>query len=431
MLHTHVTSSVTLERLQSTSCSPYLDGYTNWLVARHYATATIELYLFGILPLEQWLSEHDTPVTAFDHRTLESYRRSLDAVGELRYNGRGRHCTKASFIGVRRFHEYLVSKKLVDGAPSTRSLPTLLEDFAHWMRTHKGARAVTIENHIYYLRKFIAVVGNNSEDYSARAVREYLRKVGECSSMPTSKAASNSIRVFLRYLVATDRVDSSLPDAIATIKEVKLTSIPQYIDSGKINKLIDSCASMPLTALRNRAVLLLLARLGLRASDVALLKLTDVDWHGARIRVGGKNRREYWLPLPQDVGDALADYIRIERSESSEPSLFVKSIAPIGPLTRQVVSSIVRLAIERTGIDTPSCGAHLLRHSAATEMLAHGATLGQIGSVLRHANIDTTAIYAKVDVNLLDGVATPWPENNVVPSEEIPENKSDLGELSC
>jgi integrase len=162
---------------------------------------------------------------------------------------------------------------------------------------------------------------------------------------------------------------------------------------------------------RDRAIVLLLARLGLRAGDVAQLRLTDVEWDTATLRVAGKGGYEVRLPLPQDVGDALLDYLACRRQVAQTDRIFLRTIAPSKPfLSGDAVSSVVRRALQRAGVVTAVKGAHLLRHTAATEMLRQGVPLEQIGLVLRHRSIDMTAYYAKVDVALLKQVAQPWPE---------------------
>lgn len=161
--------------------------------------------------------------------------------------------------------------------------------------------------------------------------------------------------------------------------------------------------------MRDRAILLLLARLGLRAGDIASLRLGDLDWDQATLTVRGKGRRETRLPLPQDAGDSLLAYLDRARPRVGGDRVFFMLNAPIRPLTRSsVVSSIVRSAIRKAGIDTPTKGASLLRHSAATAMLRGGATLDMVGAVLRHRSPDMTAHYAKVDVTMLQQIA-PWP----------------------
>ena len=162
--------------------------------------------------------------------------------------------------------------------------------------------------------------------------------------------------------------------------------------------------------MRDRAVLLLLARLGLRASDVAALCFDDINWTGARLRVSGKSARPTWLPLPQEVGDALLRYIETVRPPVGGDGVFLITRAPYTPIIPRQVSSTAARAIRRAGIQAPSFGAHLFRHSAATAWLRQGLTLQAIGTVLRHIDPDTTALYAKVDVDLLRRIAMPWPD---------------------
>ncbi|WP_354541236.1 tyrosine-type recombinase/integrase [Rhizobium sp. OAE497] len=153
----------------------------------------------------------------------------------------------------------------------------------------------------------------------------------------------------------------------------------------------------------------MLARLGLRAGDISRMRLDDIDWREATLCVRGKGRGEIRLPLPQEAGDAIIDYLRDARPPADSDCIFLRTIAPFRPLAGASVSGIVSLALTRAGIDAPSRGANLLRHSAATSMLRAGATLDTIGAVLRHRSVDTTAHYAKVDVDMLLEVVQPWP----------------------
>ena len=155
----------------------------------------------------------------------------------------------------------------------------------------------------------------------------------------------------------------------------------------------------------------MLARLGLRAGDVACLRLTDIDWNNGTLQVTGKGRYQVRLPLPQDVGDALFGYLECRPADLATDHVFIRSIAPCRPFASgDGVSSVVKHALKRANIDTPAKGAHLLRHTAATEMLRNGVPLDQAGLVLRHRSIDMTAYYAKADVALLQQIAQPWPE---------------------
>jgi integrase/recombinase XerD len=174
--------------------------------------------------------------------------------------------------------------------------------------------------------------------------------------------------------------------------------------------MIASCDPTTPGGRRDGAILLLLARLGLRAGDVAELRFADIDWRAAAITVCGKGRREVRLPLPQDAGDALIAWLTGPRPAAPGDTVFVRLPPPFGPITSDVVGGVVRRAVERAGIENaPSRGSHLLRHSAATAMLRGGATLDAIATVLRHRSTDTTAHYAKVDVAMLGAVAQAWP----------------------
>ena len=179
----------------------------------------------------------------------------------------------------------------------------------------------------------------------------------------------------------------------------------------EIERLIASCDLSAPHGVRDRAILLLLARLGLRAGDILTMRLGDIEWEQATLRVRGKARREIRLPLPQDAGDALLAYLERARPLAACDQVFLRSSAPYRPFSgSSVVSGIVRLALTRAGIESaPSKGANLLRHSAATAMLRGGATLDMVGTVLRHRSPDTTAHYAKVDITALQQIAQPWP----------------------
>jgi site-specific recombinase XerD len=217
--------------------------------------------------------------------------------------------------------------------------------------------------------------------------------------------------MFLRFLAATKKAPESLVSSVPQVAGWKLSSLPRFLPAADIDKIIAACDDRTDTALRDRAIILLASRLALRAGEIAALTFGDVDWEQACVRVSGKSRCEVWLPIPQDVGEAILAYLEGERPSIPEEHVFVKAVAPHGAITSPLVSSVVRRAMDRAGIkNAPTRGAHVLRHSAATAMLREGATLHQIGSVLRHKSIETTYHYAKVDLDLLRMVVSPWPE---------------------
>jgi site-specific recombinase XerD len=199
--------------------------------------------------------------------------------------------------------------------------------------------------------------------------------------------------------------------AIPGVAHWRLSSLPRYLQPEEVERVIAACDPVSPVGRRDRAIVLLLARLGLRAGDIVQLRLADINWQGAWIQVSGKSRRQTQLPLTQEVGDALAAYLQDGRPDTDANTVFVCSHAPFRAFgSHCAVSLIVSRAFQRAGIIRPSRGAaHLLRHSLATALLRQGASLQDIADVLRHRSITTTQIYAKVDVTALQEIAQPWP----------------------
>ncbi len=219
--------------------------------------------------------------------------------------------------------------------------------------------------------------------------------------------------MFLRYLAAEGQCRPGLEHALTLPANWSQQSLPQGLAPEEIRRVLAACPPTP-RGLRDRAALLLLIRLGLRAGDVSKLRFSDLCFGTATIRVLGKERREVRLPLPQDVGDALLAYVSKGRPRIQSEFVFLRSIAPFQPFSmRQAgsgVSYIARAALRRAGVQPPRRGSHVFRHTAACQMLRQGVGLEGIAEVLRHRSVETTGIYAKVDLALLGQIAQPWPE---------------------
>jgi len=220
------------------------------------------------------------------------------------------------------------------------------------------------------------------------------------------------MRAFLRYLIAEGRCATGLDACIPALAHWRLSSLPRYVQPEEVERVIALCSTTSSAGIRDRAILLLLARVGLRAGDILQLRLSDLDWKEATIRVVGKGRRQTLLPMTQEVGDAILTFINNGRHSTDNDTLFIRSRAPFGPFASHcAISMIVAEAMRRAGVRCPSRGAaHVLRHSIASSMLRQGASLQEIAGVLRHRSIATTEIYAKVDVVALREIARPWPE---------------------
>jgi integrase len=241
---------------------------------------------------------------------------------------------------------------------------------------------------------------------NAADVSEFL--AWECSRRSTASAQQlvTGLRALLRYLHVTDVIEVPLRWAVPAVADRRGLSLPRGLEPAAVARLLTSCDRRSLTGRRDYAVLLLLARLGLRAGEVAAMRLEDLDWRVGELLVRGKGNRHERLPLPVDVGEALVSYLRW-RPASECRAVFLCVRAPLGPLSAGVVSQIVRAACTRAGLER--VGAHRLRHTAATRMLRAGASLPEIAQVLRHQRLETTAQYARVDRQALRVVARPWP----------------------
>jgi site-specific recombinase XerD len=241
-------------------------------------------------------------------------------------------------------------------------------------------------------------------------ITQFVSRNAHLHSPGRARLMVTAIRSFLRFLHVTGETVTDLTAVVPTVANWRLARLPQWIPAEQVNKVLQDCDQETTVGQRDYTILLLLARLGLRAGEVVAMTLDDIDWDNGELLVRGKGRRQVRMPLPADVGRALATYLRRGRPSCSSRRVFICAKAPRRGFTNSVaVCTLVMRALRRAGLNPPSKGAHLFRHSLATEMLRRGATLPQIGEILRHRHPDTTAIYAKVDLGALRPIAPPWP----------------------
>jgi len=225
-----------------------------------------------------------------------------------------------------------------------------------------------------------------------------------------AKLLTTALRSFLRYARYRGEVALDLAAAVPIVANWSMSSIPRAIGAEQIRQLLASIDRRTAIGRRDYAILLLLARLGLRSGEVAFLELDDIDWDAGQVSVRGKGGQRTGLPLPADAGAAIAAYLHHGRPPSTSRRVFLRSKAPVrGFLSQCAIGSIIRHSLQRAGIQAPTTGAHQFRHALATQMLRGGASLSEIGEVLRHRSLQTTTIYAKVDLNALRPLALPWP----------------------
>ena len=313
---------------------------------------------------------------------------------------------------VRGFLRYLAETgriNPVEPAPHQQAFPERLEWFRTWLARQRGIRAASTHRHAFLMAAVLPALGDDPRAYDAARIRRVLFEHIERRSRSYARRLASAMRMYLRFLVSEGRVPGTLAGAVPTVPQWRWPALPRYIPAADVERAILSCGQGPV-GLRDRAILRLLARLALRAGDIVALRLGDIDWDRALLRVSGKSPRESQLPLPQDAGDALLAYITTVRPQVRQEAVFLRARAPYRPFTGPAaVSSIARRALDRAKVTTSaSRGAHVFRHSQATGLLRSGASLDVIGALLRHDGRDTTMIYAKTDAGMLQQVAQPW-----------------------
>ncbi|MDQ5914169.1 MAG: tyrosine-type recombinase/integrase [Pseudomonadota bacterium] len=407
MLTTYFKSSSAVARYRAGSAGPYLEQFISWLVDRGYQRASIRHHIEEVGRFAAWCDAFGLGSAPPNQAILAKLRAHLTEQGRERYPcGLYRHIYQSARVYIRFLEEIGVVCPVApnDGADTF----PLFAEFCDWMRAHRGTRDITLVNYRVPVMTLLRTL-ESPGTYSAAGLRAYFLQQVNPLHPEKSKNLATALRMFLRFLVARGECTPGLEFAVPTVARWRLSTLPKYIQPEEVEALIASCDSSTPLGARDRAILLLIARLGLRAGDVNGLQFRHLLWSEGMLKVAGKNRHEVELPLPQEVGDAILHYLKTGRPALKSDFVFITITAPFVPITRQVVGRTVARAIGRTGIDAPNRGAHLLRHSVATAMLRDGMSLPAIGALLRHRSVETTMVYAKVDVNLLKEVVQPWP----------------------
>ena len=391
---------------------PFLGDYAAALSASGYTALSARDHMRAAAHLGRWMDAEEIGLHELTDSVVDRFsEHCCSCPGTSRHDQRP---SRRYVARVSRFVAHLRGcEKVAPGdAEEPRPIPPALQGFRDWMRRHRGAAERTIDRYEVLMGRMLPSLGSDPALYDAGRVREALLGEVRQRSSSYAKGYVSALRAFLRFHAAQGRCRPHLDRAVPTVREWKLSALPRYLELDDVERVIACCDFSSPQGVRDRAVVILLARLGLRAGDIVAMRLDDLDWRQGTLRVRGKCHKEVRLPLPQDAGDALAEYLATARPSTNHKRVFLCANAPVRPFaTSSVVSAIVRCALERAGIaDPPSWGAHLLRHSAATAMLRSGASLEAVATVLRHESADMTAHYAKVDLTLLQLVAQPWPE---------------------
>jgi len=395
----------TRERFRSSGIGGYLDGFAGKLKEQGYALGTARHHLYSGAHLGSFLHGQGRAVGSLDGETLVEFRQHLPRCRCPQNGG----VSWRSALGARLFLEYLQDTGVVHREESQSSQPPLVESFRHWLEQQCGYARSTLVLYSRGAAQLVSCLGDDPSRYDARSLRAFTLEHARRSGQGATGALIRAVRSFLRYLAIEGKCRAGLDRAIPGVAGWRLSSLPRSLSSSELESTLATCDGETCQGARDRAILMLLSTLGLRAGDVAGLRLADLDWEHATLLVSGKNRRQARLPLPQDVGDAVLLYLE-RRPQFDTDRVFLPLHAPMGPLNARSVSSVAARAMRRAGVSAHSYGSHTLRHTAATQMLRQGVPLDEIRTLLRHRSLDMTATYAKVDIELLRAVAQPWPE---------------------
>jgi len=400
-----------IQSLRDGPGGPLLESFAKELCQGGYAKITARRHIRAAEHLLYWTDREDNPISSLNEKFLERFGHHLD---KCRCPGYG-HSNRLQLLnGALLFLKHLWRAGLIStpDIESTTQDPVLFTEFCQWMRRQRGTSDLTLYNYSLSIRDLLKRLGEDPVRFDARSLRQFVLEKSQKSGWAAAKTCTTAIRMFVRFLIAEGKCAVGLDAAIPVLAHWRLSSLPRYLQPEQVERIIASCDLNTPVGRRNRAILLLLARLGLRAGDVVKLRLGDIDWQGAWLYATGKGRRQTRLPLTQEVGYAIVNYLQDGRPQTDTDVLFIRSLAPFRAfVSHSAISVIVAQAMRRAGVTCQSRGAaHILRHSAATSMLRQGASLQDIAAILRHRSIETTAIYAKVDVNSLRQIAQPWPE---------------------
>lgn len=379
----------------------HAEGFAAELVAQGYAAPSVKSRLGLFDHLSGWLEEQGLAAAGLTPECAERFITARRASG---------YKTWVSAHSMTLSLEYL---RRVGAAPAARPNQAgrsddVLAAYSRYLADERALTPFTIRLYLDRARHFVEAQPQGLELARLTTARVTAFVRAECTrrNVAAAQYLAVALRSFLRYLHVAGVTPGSLAAAVPAVRGHQ-ASLPRGLDSETVQTLLAGCDRGRGAGLRDYAILTLMARLALRAGEVARLRLDDIDWHHGELVVRGKADRHERLPLPVDVGEALVDYLRTDRHQRQGRALFVSARAPYEGLRSSAVCTLVRHACRRAGLEV--VGAHRLRHTAATGMLQAGASLAQVAQVLRHRSLGTTAIYAKVDRRLLASLALPWP----------------------
>lgn len=396
--------STALERYRVGLLGPSLDVYLTRIQREGFSTLSIFGQLCAIKRFSLWLQHKHLGIQEIDEPTIERFLRR-----DKQVKHKGESATLARFLATLR-EINAVAERL----PERTIQQGVTDQYRQYLLQERGLSEATASNYVDFATQFLSCHWKNETlDFSmlgASDITGFVQGRAHKLSPVRARMLVTALRSFLRYLRHQGLIATDLAACVPMVATWRFSTLPRFLPVGASQRIIEGCDRSTPQGKRNYAILLLLARLGLRAGEVVALNLEDIDWEAGQMTVRGKGGRRVQLPLPADVGEAVACYLRSARPPCACRRVFLRHVAPIrGFAGSGMISTIVSKSLISAGVESIRKGAHLFRHTLATDLLRHEVSLDEIGELLRHKSPNTTYLYAKVDLTALRGLAVPWP----------------------
>jgi len=398
----------TIARLRTGPLAGHIEGLAASLLEQGYCRSSLRPKIRALGRLGQWLGE----------RTAQACDVDEDLITEFLHQTPRTHCQRhgdrKTMVSLLRYLRELGVAQPPHPATDSRRPSTIERDYEHHLTCLRGLNPLTVRYHLFHVRRFLHErFGRRSirlDKLSHEHITQHILDHATDYRPRSAQTWLSVLRCFIRFLHLHGHTRADLSGSVLRTAGSQLANIPKYLSVEQVERLLKGPDRTTAAGLRDYAILLLLARVGLRGGEIVKLELEDIDWQAGEFLVRGKGSRSDRLPLPQDVGEALVAYLQHARPVCATRRVFITTVAPRGPLGGSAcITAVVARYLKRAGLHPAKRGAHVLRHSLATRMLGGGSSLEEIAQVLRHQHLNTTEIYAKVDLPALRSIAQPWP----------------------
>jgi len=397
-----------LETAFSPQVKTCISKFVYALSGQGYVQYTVYKKIKVISKLGRWLKRNELSIKDLDEAKVEKFIYYLKKTNCLQ---RGNQATLKQLINFLR-EENVISAPVTK--PDDCKIEIISNSFSKYLKSERGLSQSTMDKYLPNIRLFLKERFGKKDIFLDKLlptdISGFILRHAHTMSIGCTRSMITALRIFFSFLYQRGKIYIDLAATVPFVSRWQDEPVPKFLKPEQVKRILDACDQKTPMGKRNYAVLLLLARLGLRAGEITNMELEDISWEAGEIMIKGKSKREHKLPLPDEVGKAIAAYIRYGRPRCSSRKVFIRMKAPIQGFTGSAnVCTIVRQSLKDAGIKKDFKGAHLFRYTLATNMLSGGAAIKEIGQILGHQSPSTTETYTKVDISALRKIAQPWP----------------------